>query len=46
MQINNKFSYFQEKIRRDWMFKLVGDEIFTIENLRCMVKVYIKIKFI
>lgn len=31
--------YFQEVLRRDWMFKLVGDDVFHLENVRCVLRV-------
>lgn len=32
-------AHFQEKIHRDWMFKLVGDDVFYLENLKCVLRV-------
>ncbi|XP_076046176.1 fas apoptotic inhibitory molecule 1 [Oratosquilla oratoria] len=29
----------EEKIRRDWMFKLVGSETFNIGNAKCTIKI-------
>lgn len=29
----------KEIIRREWMFKLVGDEVFNVGNVRCVIKV-------
>lgn len=31
--------FVQEVLRRDWMFKLVGDDIFSLEGLRCVLRV-------
>lgn len=38
----NQFSYYsmQEILRRDWMFKLVGEDIFFLEEgKRCIIRV-------
>lgn len=29
----------KEVLHRDWMFRLVGDELFTVGNARCLIKV-------
>lgn len=31
--------YFQEVLRRDWMFKLVGEDSFYIDQARCIIRV-------
>lgn len=32
-------SFIKEIFRRDWMFKLVGDDIFTLDDMRCVIRV-------
>lgn len=35
----SNFFDFQEVFRRDWMFKLVGDDVFELDGLRCILRV-------
>lgn len=30
---------FQERVHHDWMFKLVGSEVFEIGNTKCVIKI-------
>lgn len=34
-------SIIKEIFRRDWMFKLVGDDIFTLDDMKCVIRVNI-----
>lgn len=29
----------QEVLRREWMFKLVGDDVFLVDSVRCVLRV-------
>ena len=37
--LNVSFSFSQEALRRDWMFKLVGKEYFTIGKANCCIAI-------
>lgn len=39
MKNENFIFYSQEMFRRDWMFKLVGDDVFELDELRCVLRV-------
>lgn len=37
---NSTFHFIIKEIfRRDWMFKLVGDDIFTLDDMKCVIRV-------
>lgn len=35
----------KEIVRRDWMFKLVGNEVFKVGNAKCVIKVGLRTGF-
>ncbi|XP_020800210.1 fas apoptotic inhibitory molecule 1 isoform X1 [Drosophila serrata] len=38
-EINDGFTGKEEVLRRDWMFKLVGEDTFHIDQTRCIIRV-------
>jgi len=38
-RIYHSILFIKEIFRRDWMFKLVGDDIFTLDDMKCVIRV-------